>query len=120
MEESKRAEVKVLMAEVYDDKIAIEDALLSVAVEVVLPVMKYQTVEELEAAFPKTDILKHIEMGYIFGPYGASEHYTSDELKAIYDEVFAEKNPVKPTEDIEPIEEPIDDPAVIVRSRKTK
>lgn len=53
----------------------------------------YYTAEELAAS---------IENGYIFGPYGISEHYQRDFIMDLIKEVDLEKNPPAPI-----VEEPV-------------
>ena len=48
----------------------------------------------------KVSLCKDIMEGFIFGTYATNEHYSIDEISAIYDEVYLEKNPLPEPEPI--------------------
>jgi len=52
----------------------------------------------------KVELCSDIMTGYIFGKYAENEHYSIDEINAVWDELYAEKNPAP--EPVEPEEEP--------------
>ncbi len=61
--------------------------------------------KEWDNVYTKEELVTKIEMGYIFGQYAQSEHYTKDFIKGLVDEVDLEKNPLPEPEPV--IEEPI-------------
>lgn len=60
----------------------------------------------------KSTLCKDIMEGFIFGTYGDNQHYSIDEISAIYDEVYLEKNPLPVIEEV--IEEPIIEEEIVV------
>lgn len=56
---------------------------------------------EWDTFYTAEELAAHIENGYIFGPYGISEHYSRDFIMGLK-EVDLEKNPPAPI-----VEEPV-------------
>ena len=57
---------------------------------------------EWDTFYTAEELASHIEEGYIFGPYGTSEHYKRDFIMDLIKEVDLEKNPPAPI-----VEEPV-------------
>lgn len=67
----------------------------------VLPVSKEKTVEILatinahwEDFYTAEELGSFIENGYVFGPFGTSDHYSIDFIMGLIKEVDLEKNPL--------------------------
>jgi len=48
----------------------------------------------------KAELCQDIMNGYIFGGYASNEHYNIDDITAIYDEIYLEKNPLPVMEEV--------------------
>lgn len=55
--------------------------------------LKLKISEKWDDFYTKIELCTNIEMGYIFGPYAQSEHYSKDFLMGLIDAVDLEKNP---------------------------
>jgi hypothetical protein len=55
---------------------------------------------EWDNVYTKEELVTKIEMGYIFGQYAQSEHYSKEFISGLVDEVDLEKNPLPEPEPV--------------------
>jgi hypothetical protein len=70
-----------------------QQAVIEITAEKIAEI-KANIVLEWDNVYTKEELVTKIEMGYIFGKYAQSEHYSKEFISGLVDEVDLEKNPL--------------------------